>query len=86
MKKITLNDLDNVLISETIEPRNISSLPVDDGIRKSELIKLITTRFSDSLNNYKNGALNILRKSNVVSLETLYIRGEVDTPVRIRIA
>jgi len=53
MKKITLNDLDNVLISETIEPRNISPLPVDDGIRKSELIKLITTRFSDSLNNYK---------------------------------
>ena len=33
-----------------------------------------------------NGALNILRKSNVVSLEALYSRGEVDTPVRIRIA
>ena len=33
-----------------------------------------------------NGALNILRKSNVVSLEALYTRGEVDTPVRIRIA
>ena len=33
-----------------------------------------------------NGALNILRKSNVVSLEGLYTRGEVDTPVRIRIA
>ena len=33
-----------------------------------------------------NGALNILRKSSVVSLETLYGRGEVDTPVRIRIA
>lgn len=33
-----------------------------------------------------NGALNIMRKSNVVSLETLYSRGEVDTPVRIRIA
>ena len=32
-----------------------------------------------------NGALNILRKSNVVSLEALYARGEVDTPVRIRI-
>lgn len=32
-----------------------------------------------------NGALNILRKSNVVSLETLYSRGAVDTPVRIRI-
>lgn len=33
-----------------------------------------------------NGALNIMRKSNVVSLTALYTRGEVDTPVRIRIA
>ena len=33
-----------------------------------------------------NGALNILRKSNVVSLTGLYTRGEVDTPTRIRIA
>ena len=33
-----------------------------------------------------NEALNILRKSNVVELEVLYSRGEVDTPVRIRIA
>lgn len=33
-----------------------------------------------------NGALNILRKSSVVSLDTLYNSGEVDTPVRIRVA
>ncbi|MCQ2432894.1 MAG: transposase, partial [Clostridia bacterium] len=35
-----------------------------------------------------NGALNILRKtkSNVVDLTVLYGRGEVDTPVRIRVA
>ena len=33
-----------------------------------------------------NGALNILRKSSVVSLDALYGRGEVDTPVRIRVA
>lgn len=32
-----------------------------------------------------NGALNILRKSNVVSLEALYSRGKLDTPLRIRI-
>ncbi|WP_294708038.1 transposase [uncultured Fusobacterium sp.] len=38
------------------------------------------------LNADVNGALNILRKSNVVDLEVLYSRGEVDTPVRIRIA
>jgi IS605 OrfB family transposase len=33
-----------------------------------------------------NGALNILKKSNVVSVVGLCARGEVDTPVRIRIA
>lgn len=33
-----------------------------------------------------NGALNILRKSNVVSLEGLYSRGVVDTPIRIRLS
>lgn len=33
-----------------------------------------------------NGALNILKKSSVVSLKTLYSSGEVDTPVRIRIS
>ena len=33
-----------------------------------------------------NGALNILHKSSVVSLKALYSRGEVDTPVRIRVA
>lgn len=38
------------------------------------------------LNADVNGALNILRKSSVVGLTTLYGRGEMDTPVRIRIA
>ena len=33
-----------------------------------------------------NGALNIMRKSSVVDLSVLYSRGEVDTPVRIRVA
>ena len=33
-----------------------------------------------------NGALNIMRKSSVVDISILYGRGEVDTPVRIRIA
>jgi putative transposase len=33
-----------------------------------------------------NGALNILCKSSVVSLEALYSRSDVDTPIRIRIA
>ena len=33
-----------------------------------------------------NGALNIMRKSSVVDMTILYGRGDVDTPVRIRIA
>ena len=33
-----------------------------------------------------NGALNIMRKSSVVDMRILYGRGDVDTPVRIRIA
>ena len=38
-----------------------------------------------TLNADINGALNILRKSNVVSLTGLYDRGELDTPIRIRV-
>ena len=38
------------------------------------------------LNADVNGALNILRKSNVMSLAGLYSRGDVNTPIRIRIA
>ena len=37
------------------------------------------------LNADVNGALNILRKSNVVSLNGLYSRGGLNTPVRIRV-
>ena len=37
------------------------------------------------LNADVNGALNILRKSKVVSLQGLYSRGEVNTPARIRV-
>jgi IS605 OrfB family transposase len=47
---------------------------------------LYRTKSGKRFNADVNGALNILRKSNVVSLNTLYSRGEVDTPVRIRIA
>ena len=39
-----------------------------------------------TLNADINAALNILKKSNVVSLETLYSRGNVDCPARIRVA
>ena len=39
-----------------------------------------------TLNANVNGVLNILNKSSVVDLTVLYSRGEVDTPIRIRIA
>lgn len=38
------------------------------------------------LNADVNGALNILKKSNAVSLTALCARGDVDTPIRIRVA
>lgn len=38
------------------------------------------------LNADVNGALNIMRKSSVVDMSILYGRGDVDTPVRIRVA
>lgn len=47
---------------------------------------LYRTANGRTLNADVNGALNILRKSSVVDLKILYGRGEVDTPVRIRIA
>ena len=47
---------------------------------------LYRTNDGQLLNADVNGALNILRKSNVVSLEGLYSRGEVDTPIRIRLS
>ena len=47
---------------------------------------LYQTKESKLLNADVNGALNILSKSKVVDLEALYNRGELDTPVRIRVA
>ena len=47
---------------------------------------LYKTASGKTLNADVNGALNIMRKSNVVSLTAIYARGEVDTPIRIRIA
>lgn len=47
---------------------------------------LYKTANGKALNADINGALNIMRKSSVVDMNILYSRGEVDTPVRIRIA
>lgn len=46
---------------------------------------LYKTASGKLLNADINGALNIMRKSNVVDLDILYSRGDVDTPIRIRI-
>ena len=47
---------------------------------------LYKTASGKTLNADVNGALNIMRKSSVVDMNILYGRGEVDTPVRIRMA
>lgn len=47
---------------------------------------LYHTATGKTLNADVNGALNILRKSSVVALSGLYGRGDVDTPIRIRVA
>ena len=47
---------------------------------------LYKTASGKTFNADVNGALNIMRKSSVVDMNILYSRGEVDTPVRIRIA
>lgn len=47
---------------------------------------LYRTKSGYLLNADVNGALNIMLKSKVVSLTALYLRGDVDTPVRIRVA
>ena len=59
----------------------------DKYIFSGERIKrgLYKTKKGYILNADVNGALNILKKSKVVSITALYNRGEVDTPVRIRI-
>ena len=55
-------------------------------ICREKEVKFYQTSKGNIFNANVNGALNILRKSNVVDFEVLYSRGEVDTPVRIRIA
>lgn len=47
---------------------------------------LYETAGGKTVNADVNGSLNIMKKSNVVDMNILYGRGEVDTPVRIRIA
>ena len=78
--KASFWDKDNIPVYSADNPKEyqFSGKRVHRGMYK--------TKEGKYLNADVNGALNILRKSSVVSLTTLYSRGEVDTPVRIRIA
>ena len=59
----------------------------EEAEKKVDAFYLNLNRIKGTLLNADvNGALNILKKSNVVSLDALYNSGEVDTPIRIRIA
>jgi len=78
--KASFWDKDNIPVYNADNPKEyqFSGKRVHRGLYKTSTGK--------TLNADINGALNIMRKSNVVDLGILYARGEVDTPVRIRIA
>ena len=63
--------------NDPIEKCNYSGKRVKRGLYKTSTGALINADI--------NGALNILKKSNVVGLTALYSRGAVDTPQRIRL-
>lgn len=73
-------DKDNIPVYNADNPKeySFSGVRVHRGLYK--------TASGKTFNADVNGALNIMRKSSVVDLSVLYGRGEVDTPVRIRIA
>ena len=78
--KASFWDNDTIPVYNSNNPKsyNFSGKRVQRGLYK--------TADGTLLNADVNGALNIMKKSSVVSLDTLYSSGEVDTPVRIRVA
>ena len=78
--KASFFDRDDIPVYNDDNPKEYSF----SGTRiKRGLYKTSTNQY---LNADINGALNILKKSSVVSLTALYSRGQVDSPLRIRIA
>ena len=78
--KASFFDRDDIPVYNDDNPKEYSF----SGTRiKRRLYKTSTNQY---LNADINGALNILKKSSVVSLTALYSRGQVDSPLRIRIA
>ncbi|MBQ7739422.1 MAG: hypothetical protein IJT59_07200, partial [Desulfovibrionaceae bacterium] len=67
----------------TYDPENLKKYSFSGRRTARGLYK---TKSGKLLNADVNGALNVLRKSKVVDLSILYYRGDVDTPIRIRIA
>lgn len=67
-----------VLSKDKVQKYCFSGKRIYRGIYKTATGKMLNADI--------NGALNIMRKSSVVDINILYSRGEVDTPVRIRVA
>lgn len=78
--KASFFDKDNIPLYNDDNPKKyvFSGKRIKRGLYKTKDGKL--------LNADVNGALNILSKSKVVDLTVLYNRGELDTPIRIRVA
>ena len=78
--KASFWDRDNIPVYNADNPKeyHFSGRRVQRGLYKTASGKIINADV--------NGALNIMRKSRVVDVNILYSRGEVDTPIRIRIA
>lgn len=77
--KASFFDKDNIPVWNPQNPieAEFSGIRIRRGLYKTKSGALVNADV--------NGALNILRKSNVVSLTALYTRGEVNTPLRIRV-
>ena len=78
--KASFFDRDDIPVYNADNPKDysFSGTRVKRGLYK--------TRSGKTLNADINGALNILKKSSVVDLSVLYSRGDVDTPVRVRLS
>ena len=78
--KASFWDRDNIPVYNADNPKKyqFSGKRLQRGLYKTTSGKIINADV--------NGALNIMRKSRVVDINILYSRGEVDTPIRIRIA
>ena len=75
--KASFWDKDFIPVYDNTEVHTFSGKRIYRGLYKTASGKMLNADI--------NGALNIMRKSNVVDLNILYSRGEVDTPMRIRI-